>query len=263
MTHGVPFTQMDKDRINRERESRKMILRGVLLFLVMAHLIGATALPGQATDKGMVGKSQVVRVVTDYVRKRTENLGVEVNIRGIDYQGDVTVPAGKVDLEVIAPAQWEGWGSVNLALVVRVNDRVERNFSVRVDVEALADVVVAARPLERGEVIGRDDVVLQKRDLARISGRICKSVDEALGKRARLGIRGNAPLRVDYLEKVPLVKSGQMVTIVAENETLRLTTRGKAKNAGAEGDTVLVQNMDSGKDIPARVVDAKTVSVDF
>jgi len=76
-------------------------------------------------------------------------------------------------------------------------------------------------------------------------------------------VRGNSPLRADYLERVPIVKSGQLVTIVAENEVVRITASGRAKVSGALGDTIAVQNLTSQKEIAARVVDATTVKVEF
>jgi flagella basal body P-ring formation protein FlgA len=134
---------------------------------------------------------------------------------------------------------------------------------VPVEVEALTDMVVAVRPLERGEIVGASDVSLQKRDLATAAGKISLSLDDVVGKRVRIGMRANAPVRSDYLEKPLLVKSGQTVTIIAENDVLRVTSMGRAKNSGAEGDLIRVQNLGSNKDIQARVVDAGTVKVDF
>jgi len=44
---------------------------------------------------------------------------------------------------------------------------------------------------------------------------------------------------------------------------MRITAMGKAKNSGAEGDLITVQNLSSMKDIPARVMDSNSVKVDF
>ena len=67
----------------------------------------------------------------------------------------------------------------------------------------------------------------------------------------------------DMLEKIPLIKSGQVVTIVAENDHMRVTLTGKARSAGAEGDSIMVQNTSSLKEFPAKIVDATTVVVPF
>lgn len=217
----------------------------------------------RGAEKNVVREGALRKVVADFIRERTAGLGLDVRIRRIDCQGDVTLPPGRVDYEVIAPRQWDGWGNANLTLLIRVNDRLERNLSIPVEVEALADMVVTVRPLERGEVITPQDVILQKRDLAMAGDRICRTLAEVIGKRVRIGMRGNAPVRDDYVERVPLVKSGQLVTIVLENDVLRLTATGRARSSGAAGDTVLVQNLSSQKEIPAQVVNSTTVRVNF
>jgi flagella basal body P-ring formation protein FlgA len=124
-------------------------------------------------------------------------------------------------------------------------------------------MAVTVRPLERGEIVGNPDVVMQKRDIASVPGKICRSLSDVVGKRVRIAMRGNLPVRSDYLERVPLIKSGQAVTIIAENDMMRITALGKAKNSGAEGDLIMVQNLSSLKDIPARVIDSNSVRVDF
>ena len=84
-----------------------------------------------------------------------------------------------------------------------------------------------------------------------------------IGKKARTSLRANQPLRPDQVEKIPLVKSGQMITIIAESGVMRISVTGKARSSGAEGDIIKVQNLTSLKEIPASVVDASTVLVAF
>jgi flagella basal body P-ring formation protein FlgA len=168
-----------------------------------------------------------------------------------------------VDYEVVAPRDWEGWGRAALALIIRVNDHLEKNVPLNVEVEALSEIVVTTRALERGEIVEKSDVTLQKRDMATVSTRVARNVSEAVGKRVKVGMRANSPIRGDSLEKPPIIKSGQMVTIVAENAAFRVTATGRAKGNGAEGDTVMVQNMNAQKDVAAVVVDAGTVRVEF
>jgi flagella basal body P-ring formation protein FlgA len=173
------------------------------------------------------------------------------------------LPSGNVSYEVVSPQEWEGWGRGSLALIVRVDEHVIRNIPLNVEVEVLADVVVTTRSLERGMVVGKGDVSLQKRDMATVPARVCRNIDEAIGKRVRVGTRANSTLRSDYLERPPLVKSGQLVTIIAESDRFRITATGRARGNGAEGETVVVQNLNAQKDIPAVVVDANTVRVEF
>lgn len=236
-----------------------MRLVALMTVLVLAVATAAFAAPATQT----IPNSKVKEAVAEFVRQKTDGLGMETTLRHIGFQSDLKLPPGEVSFEVAAPNRWEGWGKANLALIVRVNGKVERNLTIPVEVEALADTVVVLRALERGDVIGPDDVIVQRRDLSSLSGRVYQSAEEVVGKRARMPVRANMPLRGEQLEKVPLVKSGQLVTIVIENQAMRLTATGKARGNGAEGDIVKVQNLGSLKEVPARVIDSGTVQVDF
>jgi flagella basal body P-ring formation protein FlgA len=236
--------------------SKKLCCFGMFI-LILCPLAVAAA------ERHVLKEAEVRQIITDYLRQKTERLGVEIQVKKLGFSGEVTLPAGNIGYEVIAPQDWEGWGRGSLALIVRVNDRVEKNIPLNVEVEALSDMVVTTRSLERGEVVEKGDVTLQKRDLATAPAKVCRNVADTLGKRVRIGMRGNLPVRGDYLERPPIIKSGQLVTIVAENQAFRITTTGRAKASGAEGDTVVVQNMNAQKDVPAVVVDANTVRVEF
>jgi len=90
------------------------------------------------------------------------------------------------------------------------------------------------------------------------------SYEEILGKRTRKAIDANTVLRPDLIEFPPLVKRGDVVTVVAESGGLRITALGVVKErSGRRGDRIRVENLDSKKSIYAQVVDSKTVKVDF
>ncbi|MBV5340640.1 MAG: flagellar basal body P-ring formation protein FlgA [Deltaproteobacteria bacterium] len=236
----------------------KLTLSHVFILLLVFTLL----LPRQASSA--TGREQEVRqAVTAFVITRTAGMGWDVRIRRMTIPDTLKFPEGKVDYEIIAPQQWEGWGNINIAVIARQKERVLRNISVRVDVEALTDMVVALHQIEHGELISAADVVLQKREISQNTNLAARTIDEVVGQKTRMTIRANQPVRADRIERVPLIKSGQMVTIVAENEVLKISVSGKARSSGAEGDTIRVQNLTSLKEIAAVVVSATTVQVPF
>lgn len=226
--------------------------------LMPGLVMGITSPPAPASRD-----AEIRDAVTAYVRQKTDSLGWEVRVKPFSIAKGPVQPEGPLEYEVIAPQQWEGWGAVNLTVLARQGDRVVRNSSMRVEVEALADMVVTLRQLDHGTIITSKDITVQKRDIASVGGKFSRSTDDFVGKRTRTTIKANAAVRADQVEKVPLITSGQMVTIVAENEIMKITVAGKARNAGAEGDTIMVQNLNSLKEIPARVINANTVQVAF
>ncbi|MHB8057150.1 MAG: flagellar basal body P-ring formation chaperone FlgA [Desulfuromonadaceae bacterium] len=236
---------------------KQLIPHIFILFLTLVVLYPCQAI--SAPDR----EQEVREAVTTFVKNRTSGLGWDVRVRRTIISGDLKLPEGKIDYEIVAPQQWEGWGNISVAVMARQNDKVLRNVTVRVDVEALADTVVTLQQINYGELLSAANVVLQKREITYNSHLAARTIDEVAGKRARTTLRANQPVRADQVERVPLVKAGQIVTIVAENEVLKISVSGKASSAGAEGDMIRVQNLTSLKEMPARVIDASTVQVAF
>lgn len=236
---------------------KRLIPHIFILFLTLVALYPCQAI--SATDR----EQEIREAVNAFVKNRTSGMGWDVRVRRTIISGDLKLPEGKVDYEIVAPQQWEGWGNISVAVLARQKDKVLRNIPVRVDVEALADTVVTLQQINYGELISAADVVLQKREITYNSHLAARTIDEVVGKKARTTLRANQPVRADQVERVPLVKSGQIVTIVAENEVLKISVSGKARSSGAEGDMIRVQNLTSLKEMPARVIDASTVQVAF
>ena len=236
--------------------SRSVFIPLALLVLVLWALPLLAGLPPAR-------EAEIRAAVETYVLQKTAGLGYEVRVKKISMGEAATLPAGTLEYEIVAPQQWEGWGTASIAVIARQGDKVVRNLTARVEVEALAEVAVAARQLDIGTVVTPADIVVRKMDLSAVKGRYLGSIREVAGKKMRSTLRANLPFRPDQLEKIPLIKAGQLVTIIAETDGMRVTITGKARSAGAEGDSIMVQNTSSLKEFPAQVVDATTVRVAF
>lgn len=236
----------------------KRLLQHVLILLLTVVFL----CPCQAHSA--IDRDQEIRdAVTAFVTTRTAGMGWEVHIRRMTISDPLKSLGGTVDYEIVAPQQWAGWGNISVAVLARQNGRVVRNITVRIDVEALTDMVVALRQIEYGASITAADLVLQKMEITQNSHLAARTIEEVVGKKARTTLRTNQPIRSDQIEKIPLIKSGQMVTIIAENGVIKISVNGIAHSSGAEGDIIRVQNLTSLKEIPAKVIDASTVQVAF
>lgn len=236
----------------------KYLLSHILILLIALMTLNSRQAHA-ATDR----EQEIREAVSSFVINRTAGLGWDVRIRRITTSDKLKLPEGGIDYEIIVPQQWEGWGNISVTVIARQNDRVIRNVMVRVEVEALADTVVTLHQIEHGSAITAADVVLQKREITQSSHLAARTVEAVIGKKVRTTIRANQPVRADQVEKIPLIKGGQMVTIIAESGVMKISVTGKARSSGAEGDIIRVQNLTSLKEIPARVIDASTVQVAF
>lgn len=73
----------------------------VILIKAMLFLLFVTS-PALAAGQ-VVKEAEVRRVVTEFLRQKCDNLGLEINVKKIGYSGDLALPPGEVSYEVVAP----------------------------------------------------------------------------------------------------------------------------------------------------------------
>ena len=176
---------------------------------------------------------------------------------------EITLAEGKITYEV-TPRKKEAYlGTTNLSVDFLVDGRLEKKAWVTAEIEVSEEVVVSNRPLKRNDVIAKEDVRLEKMNLADLSPNVITDPGEVIGKRTKRVVDAGTPLQQTFLEMPPLVKRGDLVTIVAESEVLKITTQGVVTENGCKGDMVRVINTSSRKELYATVRDSRTVGIDF
>jgi flagella basal body P-ring formation protein FlgA len=108
-----------------------------------------------------------------------------------------------------------------------------------------AEIVVVARALGRGETLRESDILVERRPRAEIASDTVTKSSAVLGLAARRALRAGQTLRPADLMKPDLVGRNEIVTIVFEVPGITLTARGKSVDAGAEGYTVCLLNLQS------------------
>jgi len=133
---------------------------------------------------------------------------------------------------------------------------------VQARVDVSRRVLCATRTMKRGEEIDAAGVSVEMRKLGRMEGPL-SDPRHAVGKLvARPISAGQVICAADILRPVDM-KRGDAVTILLESGPMRITTRGLACQNGRSGDTIRVVNLDSKREIAARIEGAGVVSVPF
>jgi flagella basal body P-ring formation protein FlgA len=122
------------------------------------------------------------------------------------------------------------------------------------------EAAVLARGVERNEVIKASDVVVERRPKAEV-GTDAAARDRVVGMQARRQLRAGQALKIADLAKPDLVQRDQTVTLIYEAAGLYLTIRGKALEAGTEGDVVSVLNLQSKRTVSGVVIGRGQVSI--
>ena len=122
------------------------------------------------------------------------------------------------------------------------------------------EAVVLMHGVERNDIIKAADIVIERRPKSEM-GPDAAPRDRAVGMQARKQLRAGQALRASDVSKPDLVQRDQAVTLIYETAGLYLTVRGKAIEAGTEGDVVNVLNLQSKRTVSGTVVSRGQVSV--
>lgn len=122
------------------------------------------------------------------------------------------------------------------------------------------EVAVLTRDIDRADLLKSSDIALERRPKAEVAGEPA-SRDRTIGMQLRRPMRAGAPIRVADIVKPDFVQRDQSVTVIYQVPGIYLTTRGKAIESGAEGDTVSVLNLQTKRTLTGIVTGRGQVTV--
>jgi flagella basal body P-ring formation protein FlgA len=181
-------------------------------------------------------------------------------------QGDMPVletDTGSRALPQVERATWDQRSGRFEALVALAATSGQRRPAIRIVGTAteMIEAVVPVRALNRGEPMRAADLVIERRPRAEAGNDALTDLRAATAMVPRRALRPGQPLRSADLTKPDLVARNETVTLTYDIPGIALTVRGKALEAGAEGDTISVVNVQSKRTIQAIVTGPGRVSV--
>lgn len=172
-------------------------------------------------------------------------------------------PEGYDAIEIRLPSQSRRGNSVFVTATFKRGGRDIARINVLASVSVSLEAAVASRDLKRGEVIRPGDVEIERIDAGAGYSGYVTSLSHAIGKELDVNVKAGEPLLSNRLGVPKLVRTGDIVTIVASSGPMRITALGRAGQDGGEGDWIRVVNIDSNKTINAKVTGPGQVGVEF
>lgn len=120
-------------------------------------------------------------------------------------------------------------------------------------------VVTLARSVEKGAVLGLDDLTLAPAG-ARTPDGIFTDPADVVGRRTRATLGEGKPVLLRQLEPVWLVARGNPVVLMAAAGGLAVSAPAEALEDGGMGDVIRVTNLSSGREVKAVVTGRNTVA---
>lgn len=122
-----------------------------------------------------------------------------------------------------------------------------------------AEVATLSRPFARGEIVSAAEVKTDRRPKVQAQDAIRPA--EVAGLAAKRALREDQPLRSGDLMRPQHVERGAFVTLVYATSGVSLSLKAKALGAGAAGDLVAVQNLQSKRVVNGVVTGPSEVTV--
>jgi len=224
------------------------------------HLILLIALIASSQAKGtpIEPLSNIHQAIQDYYRSELADPipGQRVTLRLGKLDKRLRLNKCDTPLEIFIP---EGTRNpVRFTLGVKCLGPKIWNIYVPVQLSVFEKVLVAAKPLRRGEVISESHLKMAEINVAKQRTRTFKSKDEIIGSRVKRPLNLNGLIRS---RDICMICKGQQVTLVAQSSELQVKMKGKALKDGMKGDLILIKNLKSKRQIEGIVLAPGLVEV--
>jgi flagella basal body P-ring formation protein FlgA len=163
-------------------------------------------------------------------------------------------------LETFSPPGSNSTGKTTVG--VRCHKPKPWTLYVQANVTLTSPVVISQKDITRGTVIGHEDISLEERDISSLLRGSFDSPNPVIGRTVKRSIRRYQVITPSNLVEERTIRRGQTVTILAGNENIRVSMKGKALQHGNPGDIIRVKNVISNKKLEARVIAAGIVRID-
>jgi flagella basal body P-ring formation protein FlgA len=190
-------------------------------------------------------------------------LRAALRAQGLDEEAEIELPGlspplvperAFVQLAVEQAALDQAAGRFAATIAIAADGMPTQRLRVAGRVVPTVPVLVAARRLATGEVIGAGDVRMIRIPASRLRPGAAQRPDQAVGQSLRRPAAADQPLLVADLGAPAAVERGQTVLMVYEAPGMQLTAQGRAMEAAARGAVVPVMNLASRTVVQGQVI---------
>ncbi len=229
-----------------------------IAFLMLLSFVPATAALAGAQE--YTDPAVIQRTANDYIARQVQALysrPAHVEVAAPDPR--LRLPVCKQVLEIFSPPGSHLLGNVHVG--VRCPGMPGWSLYLTAKISVWDTVLIAARPLMRGQVLRLTDFTPAKLDLASLPAGYLTQSQEVAGKWLRQPVAAGTPLTGAMMEASSLVRRGEPVAIIAGIPGLEVRVAGIALMDGAPGQWVDVRNLATKRILKATVTAAGVVKV--
>lgn len=233
---------------------------------LLDYLEGAVLPAGiQVRQTGVLLKGEdVAAAFQRYIQEHSPYPSKNLNIEVFPLKEPVILPDPQVTLAALPPRNDRFMGDVTLEMVISHQGQPIKRIKVSGVVRLKRMVVCAARPLRAQEPIGPEDIQVVNREVTGLNADdFFTSPEQVVGHILAKSIGPQEIITAKHLSAQPIIKRGDRVTVVLDQDGLEISTKGVAQEQGHLGKMIRLINPKSKKEFQGLVLDAKTVKVEL
>jgi flagella basal body P-ring formation protein FlgA len=213
--------------------------------------------PGHAEQK-FQSHNSIYELVKDTVA-RNINASTEYEISIIPLDSLLKLPECTEPLEAFTTTDLIKAGRTSIG--VRCNAEKKWSIFTSAVIKVYGTVIVLSRPVQRGEIISRQYLTIEKRDVSKLRGDFFTQAEQVENKQAARYMPTGAILGLRSFIEPMLIKRGDKIIISAIQPAFAIRMNGVAMMDGTKGQLIRIKNENSGRIISATVIEAGLVSV--
>lgn len=235
-----------------------MMIKNTPLILALAFVFFATATA--YAEQGSQSHQSIGEAVKAYIAQNI-NLPGEYEVSLMPLDSRLNLPQCAEPLEVFTTTGLIKAGRTTIG--VRCN--VEKKWSIFTSaiIKTYQMVAVLSQPIQRGEIITRQHLAIEKREVSNLREDFVTQIEQVENKQATRQLNTGTILSLSNLVEPKLIKRGDKVVISSTKPDFSIRMSGVAMMDGTKGQLIKIKNQNSGRIINATVIEPGLVSVNY
>lgn len=231
-------------------------MKNIPLIFTMAFIFFAAA----HAEQGSQSHESIAEAVKAYIAKNI-NLPGEYEANLVPLDSRLNLPQCSAPLEVFTTTDLIKAGRITIG--VRCNAEKKWSIFTSAIIKTYQMVVALSQPIQRGEIITRQHLTIEKREVSNLREDFVTQIEQVENKQITRQLGTGTILSLRYITEPKLIKRGDKVVISTTKQDFSIKMNGVAMMDGTKGQLIQVKNQNSGRIINATVVEPGLVSVNY
>jgi len=232
------------------------MIKNTSLILALAFILFTTAHAEQSSQS----LESIAEAVKYYVEQNI-NLPGEYEMSLTPLDSRLSLPQCAEPLAVFTTTDLIKAGRTTIG--VRCNAEKKWSIFTSVIIKTYQMVVVLSQPVQRGEIITRQHLAIEKREVSTLRENFVTQLEQIENKQAMRQLSTGTILSLRYIVEPKLIKRGDKVVISTTKPDFSIRMSGIAMMDGTKEQLISVKNQNSGRLINATVIEPGLVSVNY